>query len=127
MLRWDRSVEPTSAAFRCIPKLDDWRYSYGLALDSAGNVWVSGVTHNVTWKIPPDGSTVLGPYPHAVRDEGRVAGKAEAVLSVLEARGIAVNEDDRKRILSCSNLPILDRWLRRATTAVSVAEVVGEP
>ncbi len=65
----------------------------------------------------------------AVRDEGkaegRAEGKAEAVLSVLEARGIAVNEDDRKRILGCSDLPTLERWLRRATTATSVRQIVA--
>lgn len=61
----------------------------------------------------------------AVRDEGRAAGKAEAILSVLDARGIAVADDVRKRILSCSELEVLERWLRRATTAASADEIVG--
>ncbi len=60
-----------------------------------------------------------------VRDEGKAEGKAEAVLSVLEARGMAVSEDDRTRILSCRDLPTLESWLRRAATATSVRQIVG--
>jgi hypothetical protein len=60
----------------------------------------------------------------AVRDEGKAEGKAEAVLAVLEARGVALDADARKQILSCSDLPVLDGWLRQATSATSVREIV---
>lgn len=52
--------------------------------------------------------------------------KAEAVLSVLEARGVAVPEPLRSQILSCTNLDVLEGWLRRAAVASSVGEVVGD-
>jgi predicted transposase/invertase (TIGR01784 family) len=57
--------------------------------------------------------------------EGRTAGKAEAVLTVLATRGIAVNEAIRARILACSDAAILDQWLTRAVTARSAEDVVG--
>ena len=65
------------------------------------------------------------------RDEGRREGRAEeaarAVLTVLQARGIAVPEEARARILAQKDPERLERWLRRAVTAPSLAEVLDEP
>jgi flagellar biosynthesis/type III secretory pathway protein FliH len=66
------------------------------------------------------------------REEGRkegeslgvARGKAEAVLAVLAARGLAVKKAERSRILACTDLEVLDRWVIRATTAASVAELL---
>ncbi|MEV7204422.1 MULTISPECIES: hypothetical protein [unclassified Streptomyces] len=60
------------------------------------------------------------------REEGRAVGRAEVVLLLLGDRGVEVSEEARERILGCQDLEILDVWLRRATTAVSVAEVFGD-
>jgi hypothetical protein len=57
---------------------------------------------------------------------GEAKGKAESVLTVLGARDVPVSDELRERILSCQDLAVLDRWIARATTAKSVAEVVGE-
>jgi hypothetical protein len=51
------------------------------------------------------------------RVEGRAMEKASAVLDVLDARGLAVSDAQRERILSCNDLEILTTWLRRASTA----------
>jgi hypothetical protein len=53
-----------------------------------------------------------------------VEGLALALLSVLGARGLAVSESERTRILACSDEAALERWLRRAATATSVADVL---
>jgi hypothetical protein len=58
--------------------------------------------------------------------KGKAEGKAEGVLAVLEARGLAVGEEQRARILSCSELAVLDRWLRRAATAAAADDVFAE-
>jgi hypothetical protein len=57
---------------------------------------------------------------------GRAEGEAKGVLTVLAARGIAVPDELRARILSCSDLAQLDRWLTRAATATSADDVVSE-
>jgi hypothetical protein len=57
--------------------------------------------------------------------QGEARGKAEAVLAVLVARGVAVSGAERERILSCTDRKMLDRWIGRAVQAASVADVTG--
>ncbi len=45
------------------------------------------------------------------------------MLTVLAARGIAVDEAARARIAGCSDLEQLDVWVRRAVTVASVQEL----
>jgi hypothetical protein len=52
-------------------------------------------------------------------------GKAEAVLAVLDARGLAVSAPERVRILACTDLATLEQWVRRAVTAASAEELLG--
>jgi hypothetical protein len=61
------------------------------------------------------------------RNEGRIEGEAQALLTVLAARGIAVPEDARERILAQKDPACLTRWLQKAATAPSLAEVLDEP
>jgi hypothetical protein len=62
--------------------------------------------------------------------EGRAAGKsegrAEAVLAVLEARGIEVPAAARARIVECSDPDQLGSWIRLAATAESVHALFDE-
>jgi hypothetical protein len=51
--------------------------------------------------------------------------KAESILSVLEARGLEVDEELRQRILACTDLDVLDRWLKKAAVVASAGEVVA--
>jgi hypothetical protein len=53
------------------------------------------------------------------RLEGRAAEKAADVIDVLEARGLAVTDAQRERILGCKDLDTLTRWHRRAVTVSS--------
>jgi hypothetical protein len=61
------------------------------------------------------------------RDEGRAEGTAHAVLTVLRTRGVAVPKAARQRILTQKDPKRLERWLKRASVATSVAEVIDKP
>jgi hypothetical protein len=61
------------------------------------------------------------------RAEGRAEGSARAVLIVLQARGIVVSNVDRERILAEKDPACLERWLKRAGLAASLAEMIAEP
>jgi predicted nucleotidyltransferase/HEPN domain-containing protein len=56
--------------------------------------------------------------------EGEAKGTAAAILLVLRTRGIAVPEEIEQRIAACTDPAVLSRWLERAVTAQSAAEVV---
>jgi hypothetical protein len=51
---------------------------------------------------------------------GRREGKAEAMLAVLEGRGLVVTAAQRKQVLACTNPVQIDAWLRAAGTTPSV-------
>jgi hypothetical protein len=53
-------------------------------------------------------------------------GKAEGILEILAARGLAVSPGQRQEILGCQDLDRLSRWLRRAVLASSADEITGE-
>src|SRR5436305_3203822 len=61
------------------------------------------------------------------RTEGRTEEAARAVLTVLRARGLAVSDAVRERILSRKDPERLERWLEKAAVAASVAAVLDEP
>ena len=63
---------------------------------------------------------------HKSWEDARAEGHADAVLTVLRVRGIAVPEAARKRILAEKNLQRLERWLERATLATSLSEVLDD-
>jgi hypothetical protein len=57
---------------------------------------------------------------------GRAEGRAEALLALLQARGLSVPDEIRVRIRACTDPETLDRWIGRALAAQSAAERVGE-
>jgi hypothetical protein len=61
------------------------------------------------------------------RAEGRTEAEARAVLTVLRARGIAVPDAARERILAEKDPERLGRWLEKAAVAASVTAVIDEP
>jgi len=55
--------------------------------------------------------------------QGRHEGEQEALLEVLDARGLQVDDSARQRIMACTDLSQLKSWLRKAVTAASVQEL----
>ena len=58
--------------------------------------------------------------------EGKQLGLLEAVLNVVEARGLPVQEDQRARILIERDIERITRWLARAATATTIDDVLGD-
>jgi hypothetical protein len=55
--------------------------------------------------------------------EGTLKAKAQAVLAVLEARGLEVSTEVRERVLASTDLAELDRWIRRAAVVSDAREL----
>jgi Uma2 family endonuclease len=60
------------------------------------------------------------------RAEGRVEGKAEALIMVLVARGVVLDRASRARILGETDSQQLDRWILRAVTCTTVGELFSD-
>jgi hypothetical protein len=61
------------------------------------------------------------------RAEGRTEEAARALLTVLRARGLAVPDAARERILAQKDPERLERWLEKAVVAASISAVLDEP
>jgi hypothetical protein len=59
------------------------------------------------------------------RSEGKLEGKAESLLAVLEGRGLAPSPEQRLRILTERSGAVLDRWLARVATCPSVEQLMA--
>ena len=59
-------------------------------------------------------------------DEALATSQARAVLTVLGVRGLAVTDAERSRILAETDAERLERWLKRAVGAGSLAEVLAD-
>jgi hypothetical protein len=57
------------------------------------------------------------------RAQGEAVGRADAILQILDKRGIAVDDASRERIVSCADLDILGDWLDRSLTAARVSDL----
>jgi hypothetical protein len=57
------------------------------------------------------------------RAQGEAAGQARAILQILDKRGIAVDDDSREQIVSCTDLDILGNWLDRSIAATQVSDL----
>ncbi|WP_405817195.1 hypothetical protein [Streptomyces sp. NBC_01390] len=60
------------------------------------------------------------------RDKGRAEGQADAILLVLEQRGLDVTDEIRERITGCDDTETLRTWLTHALTATSAAEIFAD-
>jgi len=72
------------------------------------------------------GNPALKEREAAVEAKSRAQFTAEAILTVLEARRVAVSEAQRQEILGCRDLDQLNRWLRRASLATQAGEIMTE-
>lgn len=57
--------------------------------------------------------------------KGEAKGEANSILTVLDARGIAVSDQVRDAITSCDDLDQLQKWLRRALEVVAAEELLA--
>ncbi len=70
--------------------------------------------------------TLAEEYFEKGRDEGLAKARAEDILRILAVRRVKVDETARQRILSCTDLDTLGRWLDRAVTATHLSEVLED-
>ncbi len=58
--------------------------------------------------------------------EGEAKGEAKAILTILDARGIAVSSEQKRRIQACTELDMLERWTRRSVSIATADELFAD-
>jgi predicted transposase YdaD len=58
--------------------------------------------------------------------QGKLEGRAEDVLRILAKRGVNVDDEARQRILSCTDIAILDQWFDRSLQATRLSDVLDD-
>jgi flagellar biosynthesis/type III secretory pathway protein FliH len=57
--------------------------------------------------------------------KGKAEGEAKALLLILRRRGLAMTDDQQRRIVTCTDLATVDRWLEGAFSVASVDELLA--
>lgn len=93
------------------------------SLSEAARTALEALMHRGTYEYQ---SEFARKYVAQGREEGLHEGERAALLEVLDARGLQVDEPTRQRILACSELSPLKLWLRKAVS-VQAARELFEP
>ncbi|WP_157232189.1 hypothetical protein [Hyalangium minutum] len=59
--------------------------------------------------------------------EGEAKGLSKALLRLLDAKGLRMDDASRQLIQRCKDVPTLERWLERALGATRLSEVLDGP
>lgn len=66
---------------------------------------------------------IYTPWSKKAYAEGEADGERDAVLLILKARALAITDEQRRRIQSCTDLSQLKSWVERAATASTTDEL----
>ncbi|MPZ25398.1 MAG: hypothetical protein GEV12_02845 [Micromonosporaceae bacterium] len=99
---------------------DDHRERYAdivfTALPEAARHYLERLMATETYEYKSD-------YARRYFSQGEARGEAKALLTLLAARDIPVNDDARTRITECTDLDQLDTWVRHAATATTINDL----
>jgi hypothetical protein len=119
----------------------EWSAGTWRELDAAGHIEdpalevplpIAALIHNakvddaIARALIIKGNPVIEAAKAGARAEGKAEGKAEAVIALLAARGMLLDPAVRDRILAEPDLQRLDRWIVRAASCTSIAELFDE-
>jgi hypothetical protein len=67
----------------------------------------------------------VGELVREFEDEARAENEAKSILRIAAKRGIALTDEERERVLGCTDLETLNRWFDAALDATSADEIFG--
>ena len=115
----ETAVEVALAASTAAHELDRDRFLLYFGLIDAA----LGEAARKVFEMHPQGAQFFSESLQQSFNRGRAAEKAADVLDVLDARGLAISDEQRERIVECSDLETLTRWHRRAVAVASASEL----
>jgi hypothetical protein len=115
----DTAVSIALAASTAAQKLgkDLWLLYFGLIQTGLGEA------ARKKFQMLPQGQQFFDESQQRSFERGAATAEAKAVLLVLERRGVAISDEQRTRVVACTELAVLEGWLDRAITAASADEL----
>ncbi|MFD3686026.1 hypothetical protein ACFWTE_14540 [Nocardiopsis sp. NPDC058631] len=117
-----RTLDAAMDALNAIsPDRRAFYYDYVLAGRShAARKYLEDLMAVDTWEWQSD---FARKYVGIGREEGRAEEAARNVVLILDARGLKVSDEVRRRIGSCTDLDVLETWIRRSATIQSTEQL----
>jgi hypothetical protein len=92
-----------------------------MVLPAAARVWLEEFMTTTPFRYQSD---FARRYFGQGEAKGKAEGEANALLAILDARNIPVPDDVRANIAACTDIDVLDAWIRRAATAEKLEDVL---
>jgi hypothetical protein len=74
----------------------------------------------------PQGAQFFDESQQRSFERGQAQGQAKTIVAVLEARGLAVTDEQRERILASTDSAELERWARKAAIVTSADDLFAD-
>jgi hypothetical protein len=78
------------------------------------------------FQMHPQGAQFFDESQQRSFERGQAQGQAKTIVAVLEARGLAVTDEQRERILASTDPAELERWARKAAVVASTVELFAD-
>ncbi|MCC7380848.1 MAG: hypothetical protein IT384_03410 [Deltaproteobacteria bacterium] len=118
-----RAVEVAFAAIGAARGLDEARSAF--YVDLVLTAVNAAARKQLEERMAQAGYKYQSEFARRYFDQGKAEGKAEALLSILVARGLEPSGDQRAQIEGCTDVVVLERWLTAALGAESVERVLS--
>ena len=102
---------------------DDGRENAAIAVELLSAVIAGGMTRHAFQDLK---KRMYAAQRTAEERAAEAHGQANAIMIVLDERGVAVPDDIRDHVLECTDPTQLNVWLRQACTATTIADVIRE-
>jgi hypothetical protein len=87
---------------------------------------LSGAARTALEELMTQGYEYQSDFAKRHRAQGAAEARARDVVTFLEARGLAISAAQRERILACTDLDELDRWVRKAATVTNTEALFAD-
>jgi hypothetical protein len=91
--------------------------------ETAYSMSASAIRHLLEDLVSTTAWPVYSPFAREHFGRGKAEGEAEAILLVLQARGLDIAPEERARISGCADLAQLKTWVTRAATVPSTSDL----
>ncbi len=100
--------------------------SAGLSGSPAARLWSTIMLMTTSYPHSPLAQALADQVTEQVTRETKIKDAAEKLIRVLELQSKPITDEDRRRIVACTDVDLLNRWFDRSFTVATAAELFDE-